>query len=132
MFDLKKEGWYIATNNRAEYAAAQEYLFTQGFEWYCKGQAVSYNGQESYGETACIVHCGVDGISLGYSSYGWATNADNELKEIKLTFKTIVDSVEYPETVTPEQQQLAQVMQKLDDLKSEAEQLQAIINKGKV
>lgn len=129
MFDMKNENWYVAPKSKAEYAAIQEYLFAQGFGWHSENQSVSYAGQESYGETTCIVHLSDEGNYLGYSSECWATNPDNELKEIKLTFKTIVDSVEYPETQSPAQIELQALQQKIKDLETQANKLQELINK---
>lgn len=125
MFDLKKEKWFIRTPTPEISKLVQEWLFEQGLVWQYHKDAIVRNTEYEYlmkspfdYNAFCFTGC----IDLGYDSP----------KEIKLPFKTIVGSVEFPETITPEQQQLAQVMEKLDQLKNEAEQLQAIINKGKV
>lgn len=125
MFDLKKDKWFIRTPTPEISKAVQEWLFEQGLVWQ------HFKDKE--------IHC-TESLFLKLSpfeddAFCYVSSIDpkyDNSKEVKLTFKTIVDSVEYPETITPEQQQLAQVMQKLDQLRSEAEQLQAIINKGKV
>ena len=122
VFDLKKEKWFIRTPTPEISKAVQEWLFGEGFEWYSSGQHVEHKFEPYIGNATHGEHYMVIDLHEPHSTR----------KEIKITFKTIVDSVEYPETVTPEQQQLAAVMEKLNQLKNEAEQLQAIINKGKV
>ena len=132
-FDLKQDKWFIRTPNEATYNLVYEWLKDQGFHF---GESPKFKhlgwerGTEEIGSWPyCAENDG--GFRIGHvKSKNFHLGLGH--KEIKLTFKTVVDSVEYPETVTPEQQQLAQVMQKLDHLKNEAEQLQAIINKGKV
>lgn len=51
---------------------------------------------------------------------------------MKVGANTLFWSSQFKALETPEQQQLAQVMDKLNQLNAEAEQLQAIINKGRV
>ena len=125
MFDMKKERWFIRTPTPEISKLVQEWLFEQGSVWqYHKDNQVRHTEREYLMKSPFDYNafCFTGYIDLGYDSP----------KEIKLKFKTIVDSVEYPETFTPEQQQLAAVMEKLNQLKNEAEQLQAIINKGKM
>ena len=122
MFDLKKERWFIRTPTPEISKLVQEWLFEQGFEWYSSGKSVKHLYEPYIGNSRHEQHCLVMDLMEPHSTR----------KEIKLTFKTIVDSVEYPETVTPEQQKLASLIAHIEQFKAEAQQLQAIINKGKM
>lgn len=121
MFDMKKDKWYIHTPTQEISTRVQMWLFDQGFVWqHHKDQSVrytdsSYLSLSPYKEGA---FCHTDTIDPKY-----------DRAEINLKFKTVVDSVEFPEMKTPEQIQLDIVMQKITELQTQASELQKLVNK---
>lgn len=130
MFDMKKEKWFIRTPTDEVCQAVQLWLFGQGFEWQQYGKQVMFLNDEH----TCAIHNHHD-----YKEQTIWRNPNNEweieelvksnYKEIKLTFKTIVDSVEYPETKSAEQLQLEVLQGKIAELNREAEKLQKLVQK---
>lgn len=122
MFDLKKEKWFIYTPTQESSRIAQEWLFAQGLVWqHHRDTKVRYT-ESLYLKLSPFTagaFCHTDSIDLKY----------DQSKEVKLTIKTIVDSVEYPKIETPEQKQLQEVMTKISELQAQAEKLQGLIYK---
>lgn len=122
MFDIKKDKWFIYTPTPEISKVVQRWLFAQGFVWQHFKDAEIHCTDSRYlklSPSEDDAFCHTDTIDPKY----------DKSKEIKLTFKTIVDSVEYPETQTPEQKQLQEVMTKISELQEQAEKLQGLINK---
>lgn len=122
MFDMKKEKWFIRTPTPEISAKVQMWLFDQGFVWqHLKDTAVHITESKflKLSPFEDDAFCHTDSIDPKY---------DNS-KEIKLTFKTVVDSVEYPETKSAEQIQLDVLQEKIAELTREAEKLQKLVQK---
>lgn len=122
MFDMKQEPWYIRVNNESEFNGAQQWL-TENFGTNLKttyNLGVGYLTNAAYGgyiEDDHVMYGNIESVNLTFRH------------KIKLTFKTIVDSVEYPETQTPAQIELKALQQKIKDLETQANKLQELINK---
>lgn len=115
-FDMKENGWYIRYNNEEEFNLVQEWL------------------QENYGKKMPCHY-------VGYSKY--LTNVDDRgeicnrvmhgcmynkgAKEIVLNFKTVVDSVEWPEVETEAQKELAKLQKQIEELQNQANILKGAI-----
>lgn len=121
MFDMKKEKWFIRTPTPEISDAV--------IEWLKKEQNLKLHNLldpktpiEKYGTEACL--CGDEtvkefGVTYSESSFfeedGW--------KEIKLTFKTVVDTVEYPSAETQAQKDLKELEQQIAKLSEQAAKL---------
>lgn len=101
-FDLKTQPWYIHCPTPEAFAAAQEFLFGHGITW-CDGKKevidlnflnsrLLINFWQGEVEPKGFMHSNVDDEDT-------LRNA----KEIKLTFKTFVHTVEYPSIEETEQ-----------------------------
>jgi hypothetical protein len=122
VFDIKKDRWFICTPTHEISRLVQNWLFDQGFVWqHHEDASVRYTSSlylklSPYKRGA---FCHTDSIDLKHDT----------AKEIKLTFKTVIDSVEFPEIESEEQKQLDILVQKIADLQKQAEKLQGIVGK---
>ena len=121
MFDMKKEKWFIRTPTPEISEAVQNWLFEQGLSWQAYG-----NKEVNYTDTNYLMLSPYEPERFCHTF-----SIDDKLgqKEIKLTFKTIVDSIECPEIKSEEQKQLDILMQQITDLQKQAEKLQGIVGK---
>lgn len=122
MFDIKKDSWFIYTPTHEISKLVQNWLFDQGFVWqHHEDTSVRYTSSLylKLSPYTTGAFCHTDSIDPKYDTS----------KEIKLTFKAVVDSVEFPELKTEEQKQLDILMQQITDLQAQAEKLQAIVGK---
>ncbi len=122
VFDIKKDKWFIYTPTHEISKLVQNWLFDQGFVWqHHEDTSVRYTSSLyiKLSPYATGAFCHTDSIDPKYDTS----------KEIKLTFKTVVDSVEFPELKTEEQKQLDILMQQITDLQDQATKLQGLINK---
>lgn len=106
-FDMKKEPWYIRINSKAESKAVQEWLFSKGLGWTTRNAPDLTVKYENY---KFICNIFTDGIVI---SSLLKTNSQGEIhesaKEIKPTFKAVVDSVTFPEVKTEQQKQIEEL-----------------------
>lgn len=121
MFDMHKNAWFINVNSDEECEAAQKWLFEQGIYW-CNG------GKDVTNIFARSLTNFVD-KNIGINKYGFLWDANQakpnkNIHEIKLNFKTTVDSVEYPIIETEAQK-------KLKELEATAKQIQEQIQELK-
>ncbi|WP_391560671.1 hypothetical protein [Robertmurraya sp.] len=121
MFDIKKDKWFIYTPTPEISKAAQEWLFQEGFSWQAHG-----NKEVNYTDTNYLM---LSPYEDGRFCHTFSIDEKLGEKEIKMTFKAVVDSVEFPETQTPEQIQLDKVMDQIAELQTQAAKLQELINK---
>ena len=120
MFDMKSSPWYISVSSKAEFDAAQVWL-KDNFgatlrATYYEGMTYLTNmtsGGKVYDDF--VMHGNCD------------PKEDTRQKEIKLTFKTVIVSVEYPETITPEQEKLSSILKQIKALQNEAQSLQQMM-----
>lgn len=87
-FDMKIQPWFIRVNNEQEFNLVQEWLKENfgtccNFKWYPLMKGLSNTKNEGKIFNNRVMWC--DDKSLNQNSY-----------EIKLNFKTIIDSVEWP------------------------------------
>lgn len=117
MFNIKTDPWFIRVNSEQEFEVIQDWL------------------EENYGEK----------IRANYGTHmKWLTNAQCDgyinskllvmygsgeplattpRKEIKLTFKTTIDSVQYPEMETEQQVKMKQLQETIDKAARELKEL---------
>ena len=112
-FDMKKNPWFIRVNNKEEFEAAKEWVKSQGIkfkfseDWYDQIIAV-----ESDGFALCI-----------------RTEAGEKIlnkNEIKLTFKTVIDSVEYPTIESEQDKKIKELQETIETAKRQIEELKSI------
>lgn len=115
-FDMKENGWYIRYNNEEEFNLVQEWL------------------QENYGDnldchfvsrSEYVTNVASTGYIFDTLKHGSTENIASYAKEIKLNFKTVVDSVEWPEVETEAQKELAKLQKQIEELSAQAEKLKA-------
>lgn len=131
-FDLHQDKWFIRTPTKEAFKLAQLWAIEQGFAW-VKGVSVNTDGTLYYPEE-------VESIGGNYSKSGLLGHGHREFyeenghKEIKLTFKTVVDTVEYPEPElieTPSQKELRILKEQIAQLTQQANKLETTL-KGEV
>lgn len=122
MFDIKKDKWFIYTPTHEISKMVQNWLFDQGFVWqHHEDTSVRYTSSLylKLSPFTTGAFCHTDSIDLKYDTS----------KEIKLTFKTVIDSVEFPELKSEEQKQLDILLQQIQELQQQAEKLQGVVGK---
>lgn len=91
-FNLKTQPWFIRTETPEQRIAAQEWLFEQGMEWYSSRLGGS---QLLHGEFSCLTNVRFDRLVCNYIMH--AASPHRSSQEIKLTYKTTVVDVVYPD-----------------------------------
>jgi len=123
MFNIKTDPWFIRVNSEQEFDAVQDWL------------------EENYGER----------MRANYGTYmKWLTNTQCDgyvssklvmhgtgdplkttpRKEIKLTFKTTIDSVQYPAVETEQQIKMKQLQETIDKAARELKELREMGEKN--
>lgn len=115
MFDMKKDKWFIRTPNPEISEAVQLWLFEQGLQW-C---GASYT---NVAHTNSLVLMWTEN-----NKFVWCDELDSDYKEIKLTFKTSVASVEYPIIESQAEKELKALEQKIQELTEQASKLRSAI-----
>ena len=98
-FDMKKEPWYIRVANEQEYELVQNWLL----ENYGTNCVAEYSREFKYLTNT---------YSGGHVNKSWVMYGSGnkpERQEIKLTFKTVIDSVTFPEVKTEQQKQIEEL-----------------------
>lgn len=101
-FDMKKEPWYIRVANEQEFNAACDWVKSKGLDF-------KYSGNYFKGLTAISNYMASDGSIYEYIHRRDVEDDLSEYKEIKLTFKTVIDSVTFPEVKTEQQKQIEEL-----------------------
>ena len=116
MFDMKQEKWFIRTQTPEISEAVQLWLFEQGFVWQ------SGENKAQYTDTKNVM---LSDYAPNGPRFAWSTSVSEDAgyKEIKLTFKTTVDTVEYPSTETQAQKDLKELEQQIVKLSEQAAKL---------
>lgn len=115
-FDLKTNPWWIAVRNREEYELVQKWLL------------------ENYGAKCIAEHSRefkylTNTTSGGHVEKSWVMHGSGdrpEHQEIKLTFKTVIDSVTFPEVKTEQQKQIEELEKTILLAKQQIEELKKI------
>ena len=115
MFDVKKEAWFIRVNNEQEWNAANDWLEENyGDDIKCR-----YVGKATY-----LTNTRTDGDVNTYVMWG---GLPPSAKEIKLSYKLVVDSAILPETKSQAQKDLEVLQEQIEGLQKQAEKLKESI-----
>ena len=118
MFNIKTDPWFIRVNSKQESKVIQDWLFEQGIMW---GHSPT---QHKYTEYTFILNVFSEGsISKRLLRTNEACEIHPTAKEIKLTFKTTIDSVQYPEMETEQQVKMKQLQETIDKAARELKEL---------
>lgn len=114
VFDMVNEPWFICVSNQSEFELAKEFIKSKGFQF---GYGEDYNGNNVITNRDSLGNTLFKGINyVMRSCFGESEKTGS--KEIKLNFKTTIDSVEYPEVKSAQQVEIEQIeteMRKLAD-----------------
>ena len=122
MFDFKTDKWFIRVENEQQAVAAQEWAFEQGFGW--SGRKTLREDFRSW-DMPRAIGCGHGGA--GYMGQApaqyWFVHGH---KEIKMSFKVVVDEVVLPVVESQQQKQIreleetiARATQQIQELKKD-------------
>ena len=116
MFNIKSDPWFIRVNSEQEFEVIQGWLQ----ENYGCSLITSYNTAFEYlTNTSCTGQ-----IEEAFVMYGRGNPLEaTSRKEIKLTFKTTIDSVQYPEMETEQQVKMKQLQETIDKVARELKEL---------
>jgi len=120
-FDLKKDKWFIRTPTVEVYDAVVEWLSEQGL--WLHAFMKPYEAVEKYGEDGCLSgdkDLLINGVI--FCSGEWF-DLRKDYKEIKLTFKTIIDKIEYPKVESVQETELKLLEQKAQELNDQIARL---------
>lgn len=119
-YNLNTQPWFIKVTNPAEYLAAKQWLIENG-----------WTGRFVHGDNCpnCINQLSNVEIDLSvvdrtnWSQTNWFS--DENVPEIKLSFKTTVDKAEYPEVVLPsaKDKEIERIQNEMQKLQQDLEQL---------
>ena len=117
-FDLKKNPWFIRTGTKEKSAAAQNWLFEQGINWW-NNDSVAYIRDE---QVLSNVNC--EGNIESF--FMWCIDGEphKSAKEIILEFETVVKSVTYPIVETEQDKKIKELQQTIEKAKQQIEELQ--------
>ena len=118
-FDMKKEPWYIRIEDEQEFNAARDWVESLGFKFeygnkYEEDIVAISNYLNSYGEVEPIIH------------KNKAQDDQSEYNEVKLKFKTVIDSVTFPEVKTEQQKQIEELEKTILLAQQQIEELKKI------
>lgn len=117
-FDLKTQPWFIRINSPEESKVVQEWLFSNGIVW-GGGCFEARNLWAQY-----LTNIDVDGEIRGVIMWCHEDIGIHEsAKELKFNFKSVIDSVEYPEYETETQKQLKELEQTIKKAQEQIAQL---------
>lgn len=119
-FDLKTQPWFIRIS-RENYDSINAWL-VENF-----GKPCHHLNDSSLPYYAFVTNSVGDGATNFHSMVYVSNTADQRAKEIKLNFKTVVDSVEWPEVETEAQKELAKLQKQIEELSAQAEKLKETI-----
>ena len=116
MFNIKSDPWFIRVNSKQEFEVIQDWLQ----ENYGCSLITSYNPAFEYlTNTSCTGQ-----IEEAFVMHGRGNPLETtSRKEIKLTFKTTIDSVEYPEMETEQEIKMKQLQETIDKAARELKEL---------
>lgn len=113
-FDMKVNSWIIYVNSKEQFEVVRDWIKTQGIKF-------------EHGEDwqAGMIAVGAAKRRQAYCQRIHPDDHINGLKEIVLNFKTIVDSVKWPEVESEARKELAKLQQQIEELSAQAEKLKA-------
>lgn len=117
MFNIKTDPWFIRVNSEEEFEVIQDWLE----ENYGEKIRANYGTHMKWlTNTQCDGHINSKLLVMYGSGEPLATTPR---KEIKLTFKTTIDSVQYPEMETEQQIKMKQLQETIDKAARELKEL---------
>lgn len=117
MFNIKTDPWFIRVNSKQEFDAIQDWLE----ENYGEKLRANYGTHMKWlTNTQCDGHINSKLLVMYGSGEPLATTPR---KEIKLTFKTTIDSVDYPIVETEQQIKMKQLQETIDKAARELKEL---------
>ena len=117
-FDMKKEPWFIRVTNDQEFNAACDWVeenFGDYLETEYSSNKQGLTNTDDFGEICTHV------MWMGEHSFN-----QTERHEIKVTFKTVIDSVTFPEVKTEQQKQIEELEKTIFLAKQQIEELKKI------
>lgn len=116
MFNIKTDPWFIRVNSEEEFEVIQDWLEENYGTWLSS----SYYSRMVYLTNSCD-----DGeVQNSFVMHGSGDPLEKQArKEIKLTFKTIIDSVEYPVVKSKEQIKIEELQATIDRACQEIKEL---------
>lgn len=121
-FNLKKNPWFIRVNNKEESVATQEWLFSNGFKWIGNNPSIV-----RYADSKIICNVFIDGsLSPNLLKTDYIEEIHSSAQEIKLTFKTVVDSVHYPIVKSEQQLKIEELQATIEKAQQQIEQLKGL------
>lgn len=121
-FDLKIQPWHIKIGNEQEFNAAVAWRKEQGMNWQFPVMCKGYYQKEAVRLTN-VFYCG---DVCTYIMWG-TEDTPCQGHEIKLSYKVVVDSVEYTQVKTEAQLKHEQLMQKIQELQEEVKALEKML-----
>lgn len=123
MFDITKDKWFIRVANEEQAKAVQEWAFEHGLGW--AGKKVLRDDYATWDRTDRSIGSGhYGGCGLGQARAGWWIS--NGHKEIKVSFKTVIDELELPKVESAQQIKIreleatvAEAQRQIQELKKE-------------
>lgn len=122
-FDMKKSPWFIRVNNKEEFEAAKEWVDSQGIVWTDWVKDKGFNSE--IGGLCSNLH--------NLDNYYWLSHEETESseslygrEEIKITFKTIIDSVEYPTIETEQDKKIKELQETIEKAQQQITELKGL------
>jgi len=116
MFNIKTDPWFIRVNSKQEFEVIQDWLQEN------YGTCLSSN---YYSSMVYLTNSYADGgVREDFVMHGSSDPLEKQaLKEIKLTFKTTIDSVTFPEVETEQQIKMKQLQETIDKAAKQIKEL---------
>lgn len=115
MFDMKKQPWYVTVTSQKEFDAVQEWLLTN--------YGSNFNAEYYNGGIVSLSNFDFTGKILDKIVW-WSAEPVKFNCEIKLNFKTTVDSVEYPEIMDEKQIEIEKIRKEMENLTERMKKLE--------
>lgn len=115
-FDMKSQPWFIRVTNEQEYNAARKWLFENFGHYLDTGYAsymVGLSNTDDCGEICSYV--------MWMAEHALKTT---EHYEIELSYKTVVDSVQYPQVETEQQKKVRELQETIEKAQKQIEDIQ--------
>ena len=117
MFNIKSDPWFIRVNSEQEFEVIQDWLEDN----YGEKLRANYGTHMKWlTNTQCDGHINSKLLVMHGRGHPLETTSR---KEIKLTFKTTIDSVQYPEMETEQQVKMKQLQETIDKAARELKEL---------
>jgi hypothetical protein len=120
-FNLKTNPWFIRVNSPEESKVVQEWLFSNGVGW-IGGNFEAGNLWAQY-----LTNINVDGDQRGVIMWSHEDIGIHEsAKELKFKFKTVLDSVIFPEVETEQEKKLKELEETIKKAAKEIQELKGM------